>query len=184
MSHPKENHMAFTPSKYQTAVFEWIKTGTGNAVVKARAGSGKTSLLVESLDLMKGRILFCAFNKHIAEELQRQLVVRGVRNVDVKTLHSFGNSTVRRTLGNFSLNENKYRDILKERIDSDDYWDKTFRTAILRLADLARMTLTDWHDEKAMNALVGAYDLDTNGRHKETLELAPLLLEEGLKITK
>src|SRR3990167_4172945 len=107
MSHPKENSMAFEPSKYKSAVFDWITNGTGNAVVKARAGSGKTTLLVESLNLMKGRVLFCAFNKHIAEELQRQLVVRGIRNVDVKTLHSFGNSTVRRRPGNSGRTGNK-----------------------------------------------------------------------------
>ena len=35
------------PSKYQEAIYEWVKNGTGNAVVNAVAGGAKTTTAVE-----------------------------------------------------------------------------------------------------------------------------------------
>ena len=55
----------FFPSQYQEAIFNWVSTGSGDALVEAVAGSGKTTTLIESSKLIKNkRILFCAFNKY------------------------------------------------------------------------------------------------------------------------
>lgn len=74
------------PSKYQSAVIDWFKTGNGNALIEARAGSGKTSLLVmlaAEIDTDK-RAVFLAFNKSIATELSNRLP----DHVDAATFHS------------------------------------------------------------------------------------------------
>src|SRR5271165_2210458 len=73
-------------SDYQKAIFRNIATGTGNLIVIARAGSAKTSTLVEgSRYIPKGKkSLFCAFNKHIQEELKSRLG----SYIECSTLHS------------------------------------------------------------------------------------------------
>lgn len=75
-------------SKFQTAVFKFVATGTGHGVVRARAGCGKTTTVVEACNhAPKGaRVLFVAFNKVIAEELKTRVPA----NTEACTLHSFG----------------------------------------------------------------------------------------------
>ena len=62
----------FVPSTFQNDIFEFIQHGTGNAVISAVAGSGKTTTLIHALTLIPTdkSILFLAFNKSIATELQ------------------------------------------------------------------------------------------------------------------
>ncbi len=80
--------MDFKPSKYQSAIFEFVKNETGNGVVNACAGSGKTTTIVSALDMIQTnkRVLFCAFNKRIADELQKRVP----KHVRAATLNSIG----------------------------------------------------------------------------------------------
>jgi DNA helicase-2/ATP-dependent DNA helicase PcrA len=87
-------------SAQQQAIFEWFAGPTldKNLVVRARAGTGKTTTILEGIDRApEAKILLCAFNKRIAEELQSKL-----RNPagEVKTLHSVGFQFVRRNWTN------------------------------------------------------------------------------------
>jgi DNA helicase-2/ATP-dependent DNA helicase PcrA len=76
------------PSKFQTAIFDFIIKETLSAFVEAVAGSGKTTTIVKSLEFIPGhlRVLFLAFNKLIAEELARRVPA----NCDARTINSFG----------------------------------------------------------------------------------------------
>ena len=53
--------MSFIPSEYQERIFDFIKNGSGNAVINAKAGSGKTSTIVESIHLIpqKESVICC-----------------------------------------------------------------------------------------------------------------------------
>jgi DNA helicase-2/ATP-dependent DNA helicase PcrA len=78
-------------SKYQTAIFDFIANGTGNAQVIAPAGSGKTTTGVTSVSyiprgMVRPNIVYLAFNKHIQEELARKLPEYAI----AKTYHAFG----------------------------------------------------------------------------------------------
>lgn len=75
-------------SEYQRKIFKEINQGKDNVIVIARAGSSKTTVLVEgSKFIPKGtKTLFCAFNKSIQEELRNRLSDR----VECSTLHSLG----------------------------------------------------------------------------------------------
>ena len=78
----------------QEAIFEWFRSGSGNLVVEALAGSGKTTTIIEASKLApEPTILLCAFNKRIAEELQRRIGDR--LNIEAKTLHSLGYQLIR-----------------------------------------------------------------------------------------
>jgi DNA helicase II / ATP-dependent DNA helicase PcrA len=56
-----------TPSLYQTAIYDWIEHGMGNALVDAVACAGKTTVLIESAKRIKTtNVCFVVFNKVIA----------------------------------------------------------------------------------------------------------------------
>lgn len=81
-------------SAEQQAIFEFFRNGKGNLVVRARAGTGKTTTIIEGVSYAPERnILLCAFNKRIQEELQGRL---SNPNAKAQTLHSIGYAAVRR----------------------------------------------------------------------------------------
>ena len=86
------NNAAFQWSSQQEKIFSFFKTGHGNLIVRARAGCGKTTTILQAVTYAKERrILLVAFNKNIAEELQRRLKNP---NAYAKTLHSLGFSFI------------------------------------------------------------------------------------------
>lgn len=82
-----------------------IRSVSGPIRVLAPAGSGKTKTLVNRIlhllnqGVAADRILALAFNKKARDEMQDRLERRGVRDVDVRTFHSFGYEVVRDGLG-------------------------------------------------------------------------------------
>jgi len=88
-------------SQQQRAIFSWFKAGDGNLVVRARAGTGKTTTIVEGVTYAPERkILLAAFNKKIAVELDARLTHPGA---EAKTLHSVGFGFVRNAWGKVGL---------------------------------------------------------------------------------
>jgi DNA helicase II / ATP-dependent DNA helicase PcrA len=82
----------FVLSPQQEASIHFIRHESGNAVLEAVAGAGKTSTLVEMCKHIPGTAAFTAFNKKIADEIGYKLVQAGVDNSRVRagTFHSFG----------------------------------------------------------------------------------------------
>lgn len=90
-------------SNEQLAIFDFFRSGAGNLVVRARAGTGKTTTIIEAITYApEAKILLAAFNKRIAEELKTKL-----RNpkAEAKTLHSLGFAYVRRALGQVRVDD-------------------------------------------------------------------------------
>ena len=90
MAKKKTVDYGFTPSEYQAKFFDFIQHGVGNAVIRATAGSGKTTSAVAAMKLIpkKQKCLFIAFNKSIADELSERL--KNNENVQARTAHSLG----------------------------------------------------------------------------------------------
>ena len=85
-----------TWSPQQEAFFHEFQHGTGNIVGIARAGVGKTTTGVHGVTLAPERnILFCAFNKKIAQELESRFGSQ-YPHVTVKTIHAVGYAIVRK----------------------------------------------------------------------------------------
>lgn len=81
-------------SAQQRDIFGWFAAGEGNLVVRARAGTGKTTTIVEGIEhAYDGSILLAAFNKRIAEELAQRLHNPAAIAM---TLHSAGLRVVKR----------------------------------------------------------------------------------------
>ena len=117
MARKKKIDFGFTPSIYQEKFFDFIQHGVGNAVIKAAAGSGKTQTAISAMKIIttKEKCLFLAFNKSIADELNKKL--EGYSNVTARTSHSLGLLMLRRNLGNgVDIDEYKYRTYTKNHI--------------------------------------------------------------------
>lgn len=88
-------------SAHQEAIFDWfedhcerIAQQPEHLVVRARAGTGKTTTIIEGVNRAPEQsILVCAFNKKIAEELNSR-----IDNVyaEAKTLHALGYAAIRK----------------------------------------------------------------------------------------
>ncbi len=101
----KKKARAFDPTPQQQKIFNWFEGGKGNMVVRARAGCGKTSTIIEAIELApEKRILLCAFNKSIARELQGRVANP---NAEAKTLHSIGYGVIRRYWDRVSIDRDR-----------------------------------------------------------------------------
>lgn len=95
------------PSTQQQAIFDWFKRGTGNLIVRARAGTGKTTTIVAGVEYAaEPRILVCAFNKRMQIEIAGKLTCP---RAEAKTLHSVGFRFVRRAWPEVRLDEKDNR---------------------------------------------------------------------------
>lgn len=96
-------------SDKQQAVFEAVKSGEGHLMIRAVAGSGKTTTILESMRHVPQGLscLFVAFNKSIATELAK----RAPAGVDVSTLHALGLKACSRALNRPRVDGDKARDI-------------------------------------------------------------------------
>lgn len=84
--------MIFQPSEQQSDLFKWVQEGNGHAMVRALAGTGKTTTIIEAIRYMAGSVALVAYNKRIAEELQAKIKLRMKKREDMRagTFHSFG----------------------------------------------------------------------------------------------
>jgi DNA helicase-2/ATP-dependent DNA helicase PcrA len=104
-------------SAQQEAIFNWFATGTGHLVVRARAGTGKTTTIIEATNhAPENRILLAAFNKKIAQELTQRL-----RNpkAEAKTLHGVGFSCVLRNWNGVQVDEERGMRLARKVVTDD-----------------------------------------------------------------
>lgn len=94
------------PSRYQEAIYNFVTSGKGSAIVSAVAGSGKTTTIVKAVSLIpkNQKILMLAFNKTIAEELNTRI---NLPNVEVKTFHACGLAAYKALFPKAKVDSNK-----------------------------------------------------------------------------
>ena len=106
--------MAIKPTPAQDNIYRFVESGTGNGIIDAVAGAGKTTTLMGCVEHIRDHhdALFCAFNRSIRKEIQRKFQARGI-NVAVKTNHALGLQILHSKL-RVKLNENKYRSFIDD----------------------------------------------------------------------
>jgi len=166
-------------SEYQKDIFRDIANGTGNTIVIARAGSAKTTSLVEgSKYIPKGKkSLFCAFNKSIQEELRLKLG----NFIECLTLHALGFRGIRQRFGNVELNNRKTWSIVETLVEEPkqnyDLIDGVCKTVSLCKATLANTT-------EMIEKLIIDFDIDLcNIPVEEFVKLVFLALKLGIEKT-
>lgn len=168
-------------SKYQKEIFLDIAKGTNNTIVIARAGSAKTTSIVEGAKYIpRGKkSLFCAFNKSIQEELKLKLP----SYVDCFTLHSLGFRAIKQKFGtNVVLNNNKCWEIAETMV-SNPKEDYDLIDNLCRAVSFCKATLTDVPSK--IEELLVEYDIDVCDLEvKQFISLAIQLLRKCKEDTK
>jgi DNA helicase-2/ATP-dependent DNA helicase PcrA len=149
-------------SSFQLAIFDEIASGTGNLHVEAKAGSGKTSTIVESFyRIPRGKTaLMCAFAKPIQIELEK----KAPDGVTVKTLHSVGLAACRKYLpkllpgmaGIDNKGEKVFGYIKAERGDDKETLD--VRMSLAQAVSLAKGYLAETYEE--IDSIMDRHDVD------------------------
>lgn len=174
-------------------------------IVEARAGTGKTTTLVEGLKRLKGcptpgfvpspqqaavfdsiclsagkvnSICFVAFNKSIAEELKRRVPA----GCEAMTMHGMGFRAVTRAMGRQEPTDWAVRDHIAaelgrdgRELGRDPKWMLIVK-ATEELVSLCKMNLSAT-DEQSLDMLARHYDVELNGGKGEVYRLVPLILE-------
>lgn len=135
----------FVPSKYQSAVFDWIKHGEGHLMIDAVAGSGKTTTLIESIqtcsDTAPGKIVFMSFGNKIVSALAAKIPAG--TGAKAYTFNAFGWGIYRENFKDVKLD--KYKDlgilrrIVDERVEKARF--SRIRGPVLQMVSLLKATL-------------------------------------------
>jgi DNA helicase-2/ATP-dependent DNA helicase PcrA len=162
-------------SPYQNDIFQYISTGTGNAIVKAVAGSGKSTTIVECTKRIptgKSSILL-AFNKAIAEDLKS-------KGVNAKTFHALTYGPVMRSRNTQTVEANKLKMLCKEMMGATDcFIYSNFCCRLVGLARNAGIGVLTQDIEQEWWALIDHHNLELdneNGNIQEAVEHSRELL--------
>lgn len=171
----------FQPSAYQTAIYDWVQSSRGSAVVIAVAGSGKTSTILASLPYMgTASAQLYAFNTAIAAELKARIPPDAF-NVRASTFHSAGYRAICRALGlkRIETNSRKLQAICRVKLGWEDR--RKYEATACRLVSLAKgsgvgTTLVEDSDEVWLE-MIDYHDLDVElGTEQTVVKLARQLL--------
>lgn len=141
-------------SPQQEAIVDHVKRSDGSLIVEARAGSGKTTTILEAaLQASDPTIMLCAFNKRIADELTARIaqhrLPRG-RMIKAQTLHSLGLEIVRKHQ-RVDLDRDATDQIVKEVVPSAAF---PVRRVIVKLVRYLKETCTEAKDVLAVTDLL------------------------------
>lgn len=175
-----------TPSPQQAAAIEWVRSGTGNAILKAVAGAGKTTTLLEMVGALPAgsRAALVAYNKDIATELKEKIATRGLA-AEAGTVHSFGFAALRRANRNIKV-EGKKVSMIMDTLQIAPW----YRDVVGQLVSLAKQSgvgaLVNSNDVNVWNEIFAHHDLtlalpeefrrDVNAQN-EAIRLAQGVLE-------
>lgn len=151
-----------TPSQYQLDIFTDIKSGTGHTCIDARAGSAKTTTLVEGANYLTTRdSFFCAFGTDIAEHLSKLVPPF----VEVRTSHSYGRKTLFDYFGNkkIRIEKNKLGGILSDMFEGHANATYKLRRNLAKAVSLSKSALAT--DEEIIGHLINQFLIDTTGAY-------------------
>ena len=166
-------------SKYQKEIIDFFKNNPhDNIIVKALAGTGKSTLICLLTEETNTSDIYVAFNSSIAEEFSRKI---NNPKTKVKTLHSLGLAIMNSNLsessskggigsrngssGGATLDNFKIHKIIDELIYEtfgkyDKFEHKIFiKDNYVQLYNLCRLTCTDMSSDSAVEKLVEDYNL-------------------------
>lgn len=177
-------------STEQNHIFNWFATGEGHLIVRARAGTGKTTTIKEGVRRARenngGRtnILLAAFNKTIADELNKSLAGT---TAEAKTLHGLGMALIMKMWGRANVSQDRAIK-LAERVCQNQPGS---------VADWVPRVVAKWHtkcreicplaaDVDDVLAVVDAFDLATNLQDDEddlpTFQMLARLTLEAMEL--
>jgi len=185
-----------------------VATLAPHLVIVARAGTGKTTTLVEGLRAIQGEssefipspqqaviwqemaksdvnssTCFVAFNKSIAKELEKRVP----NGVEAMTLHSLGYRALKEVFPNAGMQKWKISNIVESMCGMTSFEIRKRKPglipAIQKLVDIAKMNLAKL-DRDSLIALAVHYDIDSGGDSSLVLNMVPDVIEECKDVSK
>lgn len=170
-------------------------------MISARAGTGKTTTLVEGLKVLKGlptaftpseqqaaiwaslalsgdarTVCFVAFNKSIATELASRIPA----GCEAMTMHSMGFKAVNKAFTRLRVNEHRVTDLIAKELGRDIYdlrkEKPTLLAATKKLVGLVKMNLAETSIE-ALTELASHYDVEMDGCRADVFDLVPKIVD-------
>lgn len=121
-------------SEEQNAIFEWFRSGSGSLVVRARAGTGKTTTIKAAFSQAPEQsMLYAVFNKK--NQVEAVQAITDPR-VDIKTLHAVGYSLIRAIWRNAKPDDEVEKD--RARVACGKYAPDEALGAVLRLVGFSK----------------------------------------------
>ncbi len=162
-------------STQQANFCDWVETGEGSALLRARAGTGKTYSLIEALKraLMVATslntritIALCAYNNKIAKEIEEKVARAGL-DANVGTFHRFGFAAWRQAASGVKLEGRGKGNIgyfKFDRLADDLDIPQNLRSFVKSAVSLAKQRafglLCQFNDPAAWMDLVNHFDLE------------------------
>jgi DNA helicase-2/ATP-dependent DNA helicase PcrA len=173
----------FPPSKEQFKIFHEGRDGMSHMIVRATAGSGKTSTAVRMVTEYvppSVRVLMLVFNVHNAKDLRTKLARAGNHNVVASTFNSFGWSCYKKTHPNAFVSENKLDNIISDLVPEG-----RFQFVIGPLTRVIRLMkahgMTGKRDD--IQDLLDVYDLDLSEYSISNIQqYAPQVLRKSMEM--
>lgn len=134
-------------SSYQYDIFEAVKTTQSNICVQATAGSGKTTTLLEILNIIPKfkKTIFLSFSNTIVNELKSRIPA----HTTASTLHSLGCRMIFATKKGVRIDNDKWFKIFLNTFSKEERVKATFKMCyeMVDIINYARMTLTKFNVE-------------------------------------
>lgn len=168
----------FTPSPEQEDFFSALRETSSNLLLKASAGSGKTTTIIHACRQLPAgsRVLFLAFNRDIADTLKARLP----SSVSAQTFHSLGLAAWKKTLfpKQVKISGDKLFDILKTKLrDAKDR--ELYLSPALKLTSFAKNVgvgslITDC--PATFLSLIAHFDVQHEGLNARLADISQKLL--------
>lgn len=166
----------FKPSAYQKAVGDFVTTGSGNGLVDAVAGSGKSTTLLWLMWLIKGHPEIVTLHSHGFACLRKVFPALTPDNIDEYKKDGIA----KELLPDLEVGANMVIDSagkLCDIVHSDQAIDNKYaRSILVNLASLVQNTLTDPDDMEAVRELIDRFGVEMNGCEEVVLEKLPELI--------
>lgn len=180
----------FVPSVHQQAAIDWVRNGKGHGVMRAVAGSGKTTTLLHMLEILPStmRVLYMSFNRTIVKTARAKAKAMGLTNVDIFTINSKGFAIDRKYPGFKDMNEFKVMDILtdmgyfisKEKVKDPVLRNRNhvLRRAVKKIVDLVKNTLADYNDPRNIEEIIEKFHIEIDEEMQdEIIRIIPEVME-------
>lgn len=171
----------WTPSPYQESIYAFTRQGQGNASVRAVAGSGKSSTMVEATRFVppSASILFLAFNRLIVDHLRSQMPPNG----QALTTHSLALRCIKAQHHFISVVDSSTEVPVQDILATLSGVPRRERNLVANMAgkliSLVKATLVDYNSEQALRQLVEYYSLDLGEWENLILALVPMAMKRG-----
>ena len=141
-------------SNYQLKIFEEIKTGEGNLIIEALAGSAKSTSLIEGSKYIKpgASAIFLAFNKIIASDLREKLS----NNIETHTFHALGLKILGRNIKDLQVEQGKLDSIIDKRFKAKEF--RSLKKCLKKIIPKAKSCLSQSISE--LDDLIDVFDLE------------------------